>query len=294
MSDAPAMPYRTGTYLIFDSDAARPAKDGNFRSGRGLDPPLRASGSHQLDAAPLASVIDRVASEGPELDRLTIVDLRQESHVFVDGRAVSWCAGKDWSNVGQTPAWIARDEQCQLEKLAVEPETVVFTVRKSVVDGEIQVVATTPARVTRAETEEMVVARLPSRLALSYVRLPVTDHCAPDDDAIRAFRQVLGNVPPTAWVHFHCHGGDGRTTTFLMMYDMMSVAWTPPRIAWPPDLEYFRQRQLRLFHYDPRPDATSKRWQLPLSEARWRRLESFREYVFGGDAVGGPWPGRAP
>jgi len=54
MDNEDLLPYRTGTYRIFDNDPERPAKDhdGNFRSGRSLDPPLRASGSHQLDAEP--------------------------------------------------------------------------------------------------------------------------------------------------------------------------------------------------------------------------------------------------
>ena len=285
-------PYRTGTYLILDNDPDRPAKDGNFRSGRALDPPLRASGSHQLDAAPLAAVVNRIADDGPELRRLLIVDLREESHACLDGRAVSWCADKDWSNVGQPPAWIARDEQCQLEKLAAAPDTLVYRVHKDA-DGDIQVLGTSSLHVTRAETEEMVVGRLQSRLGISYLRLPVTDHCAPEDDAVRTFLQTLGNVDSPTWVHFHCHGGDGRTTTFLTMYYMLGAAKTRPPVASTPDLDYFRNRQLQLFHYDLKPQPTTKRWQAPLSEIRWQRLEAFRRYVFGGYAADQPWPGFA-
>ena len=286
----PAKPYHTGTYLIFDNDPARPTKDGNFRSGHGLDPPLRASGSHQLDAGMLADVIDRIANENQEVRRILVVDLRQESHAFLNDHAVSWCADKDWSNVGQSPAWIARDEQCQLEKLATSPETDIFAVRKGT-EGEIRVIGTTPLRVISAETEDMVVKRLQSRLEVSYCRLYVTDHCAPEDDMVRMFLRLLGSIAPPTWVHFHCHGGDGRTTTFLMMYDMLTTAMARSPVPGPPDLEYFRQRQLQLFHYDVRPDPTSKRWQLPLSEVRWRLLESFRRYVFGGYGAGQPWPG---
>src|SRR5262249_53776698 len=164
--DYVTIPYRTGTYLVLDNDPERPAKDGNFRSGRVLDPPLRASGSHQVDATVLADVVNRIAEGGPELRRLLIVDLRQESHAFLDGRAVSWCADKDWSNVGQPPAWIARDEQCQLDKLAAAPDTLVYAVHKDA-DGDLQILGSRPFHVTRAETEEMVVERIQSRLAIS-------------------------------------------------------------------------------------------------------------------------------
>ena len=209
---------------------------------------------------------------------------------FLDGRAVSWCADKDWSNVGQPPAWITRDEQCQLEKLAAAPDTLVYAVQKDA-DGNLQILGSRPLHVTRAETEEMVVERIENRLAISYLRLHVTDHCAPEDDAMRTFLQTLGNVAATTWVHFHCHGGDGRTTTFLTMYDMLGHAKTRPPVSSPPDLEYFRNRQLQIFHYDLRPNPSVKRWQAPLSEIRWRRLESFRRYVFGDYAAGRPSPG---
>jgi len=35
------------------------------------------------------------------------------------------------------------------------------------------------------------------------------------------------------------------------------------------------------------------RWQAPLSEVRWRRLEEFRRYAFEGYTLGLPWPGFA-
>jgi inositol hexakisphosphate len=290
--DATAIPYRTGTYLIFDNEAGRPESDNHFRSGRDLVPPLRASGSHQLDATVFAAVVGRIAAEAPAQRRLLIVDLRQESHAFLDGRAVSWCADKDWSNVGRPIAWILGDEESQLVKLAAAPDQLVYAVHKDT-DGRIQVLGSSPLHVTRAETEAMMVARLPSRLSISYFRLPVTDHRAPEDDAVRTFLEKLGNVDATAWVHFHCHGGDGRTTTFLTMYDMLNVSKAWSSRSEPADLEYFRARQLRLFHYDLRPNPTTKRWQAPLSEVRWRRLEEFRRYAFEGYTAGRPWPGFA-
>jgi len=284
-------PFRTGTYLIFDNNRDRPAKEGNFRSGRRLDPPLRASGSHQFDATMFADVVSRIADGVLDLRRLLIVDLRQESHIFLDGRAVSWCADKDWSNVGQTTAWIAQDELGQLAKLSAAPDQLVYAIQKDAPDGRITVLATSTLHVTRAETEQMVVAAFQGQLATSYLRIPVTDHCAPEDDAVRVLLGMMGNVDSTTWVHFHCHGGDGRTTTFLTMYDMLSFARLRSPDAVPPDLEHFRARQLQLFPYDVRPNPVLKRWQAPLSEVRWQRLEEFRKYVFGTYTAGWPWPG---
>lgn len=287
-------PFRTGTYLIYDNNLDHPAKDGNFRSGRALNAPLRASGSHQLDAAMFADVVNRIADGGPDLRRLLVVDLRQESHVFLDGRAVSWCADKDWSNVGQTTTWIAQDELSQLAKLSAAPDQLIYAIEKDVADGNVKVLATTQIHVARAATEEMILAALQSRLAISYLRIPVTDHCAPEDDAVRVLLGMMGTVDSTTWVHFHCHGGDGRTTTFLTMYDMLNFARSSSPGTTPPDLEYFRARQLQLFHYDLQPNPAVKRWQAPLSTVRWQRLEEFRKFVFGAYTAGRPWPGFAP
>ena len=188
--------------MIFDNDPERPAKDGNFRSGRSLDPPLRASGSHQLDAGMLASVSDRIANDNPEVRRVVIADLRQESHAFLNDRTVSWCADRDWSNVGHSPAWIARDEQCQLEKLATSPETNIFAVRKGI-EGEgyrrrdpgyrYHAIACHTGR-DRGD------GCLQSQLELSYSRLYVTDHCAPDDDVGCDEPLELDGTPPRAGV----------------------------------------------------------------------------------------------
>lgn len=59
------------------------------------------------------------------------------------------------------------------------------------------------------------------KLGLEYIRLPVRDHWKPADEIIDQFVCFVKALPKDAWVHFHCHGGSGRTTTFLVMYDII-------------------------------------------------------------------------
>src|SRR5262245_16180145 len=69
---------------------------------------------------------------------------------------------------------------------------------------------------------EMVAQRLkPMDTTVQYLRIPVTDHCAPSDTAVDKLCGLRDEArkDPRSWVHFHCHGGDGRTTTFLTLYD---------------------------------------------------------------------------
>jgi hypothetical protein len=74
------------------------------------------------------------------------------------------------------------------------------------------------------------------------VRIPVTDHCAPSDVALAAFREVVDSAETkSSWLRFDCHRGDGRTTTFLSLYDM--VCWKRSSKDPFPGLDVFVRRQ---------------------------------------------------
>ena len=59
---------------------------------------------------------------------------------------------------------------------------------------------------------------------MSYIRIPVTDKEKPSDDMVDYFVQFVQSLPQNTWVHFHCEEGMGRTTTFMVMYDIMKNA----------------------------------------------------------------------
>src|SRR5215467_10436713 len=107
-------PYRTGSYLSYDY---KPTDQKNYRDGTLLDPPLRASGSHQLNLQDLQALLTKLAGYVKPGGQLYLVDLRQESHVFFNDRAVSWYADKDWANVGQSPEWVQHDEENQIQRV---------------------------------------------------------------------------------------------------------------------------------------------------------------------------------
>ncbi len=55
-----------------------------------------------------------------------------------------------------------------------------------------------------------------------YIRIPVTDHTWPKPEQVDEFVDfVKGIDPDRVWIHFHCLAGKGRTSVFMVMYDMM-------------------------------------------------------------------------
>src|SRR5437868_3549363 len=103
-------PYRTGSYLVYDITPASakqppasakhpPASDKDpggkdpehFRSAWSLDThPYPASGSHQLDAPRLMEILKSKVIEPYGPSELFLVDLREETHGFLNGKAASW------------------------------------------------------------------------------------------------------------------------------------------------------------------------------------------------------------
>ncbi|HEX6700870.1 MAG TPA: hypothetical protein VF101_09085 [Gaiellaceae bacterium] len=284
------MPYRTGAYLIYDKGAAD-----NFRSANGLsEHPYRASGSHQLDFREFANVLYDKVIKSHRPSTIYLVDLREETHGFFDGVAVSWYADNDFANVGQSKKWITTDEKARLGALTGRT-TQVFTITDDPCDDRGQE-RVTPVRYTdrpvgaaynEAEVATMLTAEFKGT-RVEYVRIPLTDHCAPSDAGLEELRELWKKVSGNDWVHFHCHGGDGRTTTFLALYDML--CWKKSGAPLP-SLEQFACRQCQLFAYCLDPDGCDcpgrqwlppiAGWKRPLAEKRWARIEEFRQSLGG-------------
>jgi hypothetical protein len=110
---------------------------------------------------------------------------------------------------------------------------------------------------------------------------------------------------PADWVHCHCHGGDGRTTTFLTLFDM--VHWAKSKgTKGLPTVEEFAHRQCQIFQYCLNPDGCPKEWNCTdatkdggtgappkedwkyfLALQRWWFLDLVRDWIINGGLRGG-------
>lgn len=159
---------------------------------------LNISGSSQFSENGLILVKQSIGNNMP----IVVVDLRQESHGFVNGIPVSWFGYENKANKGLTKEEVLNDENLKLQSIPLG--------KSITIDNEILI----PEKVQNEE-------ELVKNQGMTYVRIPVTDNEIPTDDMVHYFIQFVNSLPPNTWLHFHCKAGVGRTTTFMVMYDIM-------------------------------------------------------------------------
>src|SRR6266404_7952880 len=207
---------------------------------------LHASGSSEFTADGLKLLLAR--TRGP----VTVFDLRQETHIFVNGLPISWFATGDWANVGRSQGVIEADERARVESLKLGSKIVV---RPGAAVKKPGATPSMPQNVTvgHASMEREFVK--PNQAA--YVRVTVTDHCRPLDNEVDGFILAVRALPENGWAHFHCEAGRGRTTTFMVLYDMLRNA------ARVPMEDIVRRQQLLGYDYDVLCPAPAANWKAP-------------------------------
>lgn len=154
------------------------------------------SGSGQFTAANVSLLADKVKQVAGEVDKIILLDARLESHGFINDLPVEWKVKHDDANLNKSVDDILKDEKDRLLEIF----------KDKIVDKIV---------VKTVSTEEEVAALN----GFEYVRLPTLDRSLPSDEIVDAFLELIKNNP-NAWLHVHCHIGKGRTTTFMVLYDM--------------------------------------------------------------------------
>ncbi len=181
-------------------------------SKAGLDR-LQAAASAQFSKTTLENALKKI--DGP----VWIVDLRQESHGFVDGMPISWYSKGNQSNAGESDDNLVRQEQMLINDVRRQGSILVSQILKKK-EGVITKSRPIDIKVKNAQIE----ASLVTNLNLGYIRLGVLDHNRPSDATVDHFLEFTKTLPEEAWLYFHCRGGRGRSTTFMVMYDMIKNA----------------------------------------------------------------------
>ncbi|MDP1604686.1 MAG: tyrosine protein phosphatase [Legionella sp.] len=164
----------------------------------------------------IADYINKQSLKKPS--RIVVVDLRQETHGYLNGQAINLTTSHNWINLGKKRQQVYADELAWLRDLQEKDHiNGVLTPKqfdaKKYTHGKNVVIKT-------VKSEEEVV----TEAGLGYHRLNVSDHRAPLDSEVDDFVEFYKKLPPYTWLHIHCRGGKGRSTSFLAMIDMLNNA----------------------------------------------------------------------
>lgn len=231
-------------------------------SRQGLDK-LRCSASAEFSGAGLALIRDKIHQQAGSNAVIYVVDLRKESHGFVNGDVpVSHYTKGNRGNDKLSSAAVPQAEEKVLKSL-VGKEVKFVPLGKT----DTKLFEARSIKVEQVETEQALAARLGMR----YKRIPITDQAAPRDEDIDEFVAFYKKLPADAWLHFHCHAGHGRTTTFAVFYDILHN----PDVA----LEDIVVRQYALGGTNLFAPGKKDNWKGREIRKRGRQIRRFYDYV---------------
>lgn len=247
------------------TDGLNPERAGQMVT-KGLEA-LRISGSAQMSAGELQVLAAQLLSAAGGAP-VYLVDLRQETHGFADGQAISFYGKRNWGNIGKHTKDIIAEEAETFQNMQGE-NIDIFTLDA---DKNPQ---QPPAFAFQAE-QTMTEAQAAASVGLNYFRLTSTDHIWTDDESIDRFIAFYKSLPENAWLHFHCEAGHGRTTTYMILYDILKNAGQV-------SLEDIAARQYLLGGTDVLQQYTSAgrkiNWRLVFETERADKIRLFYQYV---------------
>jgi len=177
---------------------------------------LNISGSAEFSGKNLPAIINAINKK-----QLIVFDLRQETHGFLNGMAVSWYGKYDWANVNLTRDEVIDGETNTMDSIGkMNSITIMHVLSKDKTTNSFKDFQDINIDVKTSQTEE----ELTKSFNIEYYRITATDHRRPVDADVDRFVNYITSLNGDHWIHFHCHAGDGRTTTFMVMYDMMKNA----------------------------------------------------------------------
>lgn len=176
---------------------------------------LHAAGSAQFSKLSFENALQKIKAKS-----IVIVDLREESHGFLNGNAVSWFGPHNATNAGLKPIMVEHNQAKLLSELDKLNLAKVFKILKKTPDAKIDKVQPIDFSVYQVASEADVMATN----HLDYERIYVQDYHPPGDNQVDRFIRLVRSLPTNGWIYFHCRAGMGRTSTFMAMYDMMRNA----------------------------------------------------------------------
>lgn len=160
---------------------------------------LNISGSGQFSKKGLKTITNYIGTEYDLYD----IDLRLEPHGFINEDPINW--PRERIPKDSTLEEINNIEKNKLFSIPLNSEITYKNVGcKTIIAKSV-------------ENEE----KFSQDNLYKYIRFPVPDGETPTEKITEDFINFANNRPQNSWFHFHCKEGIGRTTTFMIMYDIV-------------------------------------------------------------------------
>lgn len=167
----------------------------------------------------LKTIADNIeTSTHNKVKRIIDLDLREESHAYLNGEAITLNSDHNWINKGKTHQQSVADEETWMQAIAQMDKIDNVLTAQQFKDNQFDAGVTVKVKSVQSEK------KLAEDDGYEYIRLTVTDHMRPNDIETDRFVSLIKTLPKNTWLYLHCRGGEGRSTTFMAMYDMLQNA----------------------------------------------------------------------
>ena len=234
---------------------------------------LHVSAGAQPSLVALPELYDKIHTLEPDA-KIFLIDLRQESHGFANSLPVSFYIKHNAANAGKNSAEVEKIEREQLKNL--RGVDTIFTPLGNDDTKRLKPIKIIP-RVVQTERDAA------EKIGFDYRRFAAADMQFPAPEIVDDFIIFVANLPENSWLHFHCHAGHGRTTTFLVMYDIMKNPDVP--------LEEICKRQYLLGGSNLLLEPQGNDWYSKTARDRAKKIRLFYDWVQGtnSEQIGLQW-----
>ncbi len=185
---------------------------------KGLDT-LWVSASAVPNERNMKDIANKIESSSHnKVKKMIDLDLREESHAYINGEAFTLNTDHNWINKDKTHQQSVADEEAWIQSISRMDKLDNVLTSQQFKDGQFNKGVAVKIGSTHSEQE------IAEQYGFEYIRLTVTDHMKPNDIETDRFVSLIRSLPKNTWIHLHCRGGEGRSTTFMAMYDMLQNA----------------------------------------------------------------------
>ena len=192
-------PLSTKSFWGLDSDSTKDLPD-RYRDEKSLN----ISGSAQFTKDQIPNLKEKINKSN-----ICIIDLRQESHGLINDLAISYYNIYETPNNGLSTSEVLKKEKKDLSKIKENSkENIYHKTGRLYKTIDVNYVSTEEAAVIES--------------GMQYKRFAVVDNGIPTPSVVDDFVEFILNKPDDLHLHFHCDAGEGRTTTFMALYQIMN------------------------------------------------------------------------